>query len=135
MTARTLVVSATNLLARGFMLVPTDRLSRDGEPVNGLYAVARGIRAALAMKAPARAIAVVDPTPVEAWPDILKAQVPRLPEVVRTLGMHVVETPSPGDELNVVASYARAALEAGDDVVIVGVDKRYAQLVDRKSVV
>jgi DNA polymerase-1 len=129
MSLRTLVVSATNLLARGFMLIPTDRLARDGEPVNGLFAVARGIRAAVAMKAPARAIAVIDPTPVEAWPDLLKAQVPRLAELVRTMGMHVVETPAPGDELHVVASYAKAALTAGDDVVVVGVDKRYAQLV------
>ena len=70
MTARTLVVSATNLLARGFMLVPTDRMSRDGEPVNGLFAVARGIRAAVAMKAPARAVAVIDPEPQAAWPDL-----------------------------------------------------------------
>jgi DNA polymerase-1 len=32
----------------------------------------------------------------------------------------------------VVASYARAALEAGDDVIVVGVDKRYAQLVSER---
>ncbi|HUQ04747.1 MAG TPA: DNA polymerase [Kofleriaceae bacterium] len=126
---RTLVVSATNLLARGFMLIPTDRLSRDGEPVNGLFAVARGIRAAVAMKAPARAIAVIDPTAPEAWPDLLAAQLPQLAELLHTMGMHVVETPQAGDELHVVASYARAALEAGDDVVVVAVDKRYAQLV------
>src|SRR5580692_6428892 len=59
--SRTLVVSGTNLLARGFMVVPTDRKSRAGEPAGALY--------------------------------------------------------------------ARAALDAGDDVVVVGVDKRYAQLV------
>jgi DNA polymerase-1 len=33
------------------------------------------------------------------------------------------------DEPHVVASYTRAAVAAGDDVVIVGVDKRFAQLV------
>ncbi|HSO33384.1 MAG TPA: DNA polymerase, partial [Labilithrix sp.] len=44
-----------------------------------------------------------------------------------TLGLHVVEAE---DEAHVVASYASAALAAGDDVLIVGVDKRYAQLVE-----
>ena len=73
MTSRTLVVSASNLLARGFMVIPTDRRSPDGDPVNGLFAVARGIRAAVAMKAPARAVAVIDPTPPATWPDILQA--------------------------------------------------------------
>ncbi|MBZ0238856.1 MAG: hypothetical protein K8M05_41480, partial [Deltaproteobacteria bacterium] len=131
MTARTLVVSATNLLARGFMLVPTDRRSPDGDPVNGLFAVARGIRAALAMKAPARAVAVIDPSPPVTWPDLLQAQLPRLAALVRTMGMHVVDAPA-GDELHLVASYARAALDAGDDVVVVGVDKRYAQLVGER---
>ena len=58
MTDRTLVVSATNVLARGFLLVPTDRMSRGGAPVNGLFAVARAIRRVLAFKQPARAIAV-----------------------------------------------------------------------------
>ncbi len=126
MSDRTLVVSATNLLARGFQVVPTDRRARDGEPVNGLFAVARGIRRGVAFKTPARAVAVIDPTPPPAWPEQLRAQLPRLAELVRTLGLHVVES---ADELHVVASYARAALEAGDDVVVVGVDKRFAQLV------
>ncbi len=128
MTARTLVVSATNLLARGFMVVPTDRQAPDGDPVNGLFAVARGVRAAVAMKAPARAVAVIDPEPPSTWPELLQAQLPRLAELVRTLGMHVALA-APGEELHLVASYARAALDAGDDVVVVGVDKRLAQLV------
>jgi DNA polymerase-1 len=50
---------------------------------------------------------------------------------LRALGLQVVVT---ADELDVVASYATAAREAGDDVLVVGVDKRYAQLVgDRVS--
>lgn len=40
--------------------------------------------------------------------------------------MHVVRAEG---ELHVVASYVHAALEAGDDAIVVGVDKRYAQLV------
>ncbi len=126
MSTRTLVVSATNLLSRGFLVVPTDRRTPDGDPVNALFAVARGIRHAVGFKTPARAVAVIDPTPAAAWPEILKAQLPRLAELCRTMGLHVVES---ADELNLVASYARAALDAGDDVVVVGVDKRYAQLV------
>ena len=128
MAHRTLVASATNLLARGFLLVRTDREARDGAPVNALFAVARAIHRAIAQKAPARALAVIDTRPSSpAWPPILQAQLGPLPELLRTLGLHVVEAP---DEAHVVASYASAALDAGDDVIVVGVDKRYAQLVD-----
>src|SRR5687767_5935198 len=125
MPDRTLVASATNLLFRGFLVVPTDRKSRDGTPVNALFAVARAIHRVMAFKVPARAIAVIDERPNDAaWPEILKAQRPLLSELLQTLGLAVVEAP---DEAHLVASYTRAALDAGDDVIIVGVDKRYAQ--------
>ncbi|MEI9885802.1 MAG: DNA polymerase [Rhizomicrobium sp.] len=128
MASRTLVASATNLLARGFLVVPTDRKGRDGAPVNALFAVARALHRAIAIRSPTRAVAVIESNPHDArWPAILAAQLPQLPELLRTLGVHVVEAP---DEAAVVASYAAAALDAGDDVIIVGVDKRYAQLVD-----
>ncbi|NVB76999.1 MAG: hypothetical protein HOV81_01270 [Kofleriaceae bacterium] len=126
MTDRMLVASATNLMARGFLVVPTDRKSRAGDPVNGLFAVARAIARVLTFKAPARAVAVIDPTPNPAWPPLLAQQLPALRGLVETLGFHVVES---ADEFTTVASYAHAALEAGDDVIIIGVDKRYAQLV------
>ncbi len=125
MSERTLVVSATNLLARGFLVVPTDRKSRAGAPVNGLFAVARAIQHVLAWKTPARAVAVVD-VAGRKWPELLVPQLDGLRPLLRALGLHVVDA---ADETQVVASYARAAVSAGDDVVIVGVDKRYAQLV------
>ncbi len=128
MSDRTLVVSATNVLARGFLLVPTDRMSRAGEPVNGLFAVARAIRRVLAFKQPARAIAVIDANAAQTLqPAILAAQLGSLPGLLEALGMHVVVAP---DEVHVVASYACAALDRGDDAIVVGVDKRYAQLVN-----
>jgi DNA polymerase I len=131
MAPRTLVASATNLLARGFLVVATDRKGGDGAPVNALFAVARSIHRAIAIRAPTRAVAVIESKPhAAAWPAILTAQLAALPELLRTLGLHVVEAP---DEAAVVASYAAAAIEAGDDVLIVGVDKRYAQLVDDRS--
>ncbi|HTR50301.1 MAG TPA: DNA polymerase [Kofleriaceae bacterium] len=127
MADRTLIVSATNVLARGFLVVPTDRRSPAGEPVNALFALARGILSAIAFKVPARAVAVIEAGPAPAsWPPILREQLPRVEELARTLGCQVVTA---RDEVHVVASYARAALAAGDDVVVVGVDKRYAQLV------
>ncbi len=130
MPDRTLVASATNLLRRGFLVVPTDRKSRAGQPVNGLFAVARAIHRALAFKLPARAIAVIDANAPNAdadpWPEMLTSQLEHLPRLLRALGLHVVHAP---DELHVVASYARAAVTAGDDAIIVGVDKRFAQLV------
>ena len=60
MSDRTLVASATNLLARGFLVVPTDRRSRAGDPVNALFAVARAIHRVIAFKLSARAVAVVE---------------------------------------------------------------------------
>ncbi len=127
MSDRTLVVSATNVLSRGFLLVPTDRTSRAGEPVNALFAVARAIQRVIAFKRPSRAVAVIDAHAAR-WltPALLAAQLAPLPELLETLGIQVVVAP---DEVHVVASYARAALDAGDDVIVVGVDKRYAQLV------
>ena len=122
MPERTLVASATNLLARGFMVVPTDRKAPGGLVVNALFAVARGILRGLAFKLPARAVAVLGPADPK-WPAILADQRPLLAELCRTLGLAVVET---DDEVRTVTAYTRDALAAGDDVVIVGIDKRYA---------
>ena len=131
MPERTLVASATNLLARGFLVVPTDRRSRDGQPVNGLFAVARAIHKALSFRRPARAIAVMEKNaPPPGWPEALRAQLGPLPELLGALGLTVVHAE---DEVHVVASYASRALEAGDDVIVVGVDKRFAQLVGEGS--
>jgi len=127
---RTLVASAVNLLARGFMIVPTDRKSRSGEPAGALFAVARAIQRAVAFKQPARAVAVVEASPDTAkWPAILQAQLGPLAELLGALGCQVVRA---DDELSVCASYTRAALDAGDDVIVVGIDKRYAQLVGER---
>src|SRR5262245_6858537 len=125
MSERTLIVSATNLLARGFLEVPTDRKSRAGAPVNGLYAVARAVMHVLPWKLPARAVAIVD-TGGRQWPDLLVPQLEALPQLLRSLGLSVVEA---AGEPHLVAAYTRAATAAGDDAVIVGMDKRYAQLV------
>jgi DNA polymerase-1 len=127
MSDRMLVASATNLLARGFLVVPTDRRGRDGAPVNALFAVARAIHRVLAFKLPARAVAVVEAAPAtERWPPLLVEQLPALRGLLEALNLTVVEATG---ELDVVASYAHAALAAGDDAIVVGVDKRFAQLV------
>jgi len=121
---RLVVVAATNLLARGFQVVPTDRR------FNGLYAVARAIARVLGNRPPSRAIAVIEARPPpESWPPLLTAQLPALPELLRTLGFQVVEAEG---ELDVVASYARSAVEEGGDAIVVGVDKRLAQLVSER---
>jgi hypothetical protein len=124
---RTLAIAATNLLARGFLVVPTVRKSRAGAPVNGLYAVARAVLHVLDWKGPARAVAIVDRHGRQ-WPELLVSQLEQLPALLRALGVSVVEA---DQEPHVVASYTRAAVAAGDDVVIVGVDKRFAQLVTK----
>jgi DNA polymerase-1 len=125
MSDRTLIVSATNLLARGFLVVPVDRRSREGAPANGLYAVARAVLHVLDWKLPSHAVAIVDRDSRE-WPPLLRPQLEQLPPLLRALGLTVVEAP---DEPHLVASYARAAVDAGEDAVVVGADKRYSQLV------
>ena len=125
MPDRTLIVSGTNTLARGYYAVPVDR------PHNALFAVARGLIKAIAFKVPARAVVVIDTAaPFASWAPGLKTQLPQLAPLVRAFGFHVVEA---ADELHLVASYAQAALDAGDDVVVVGMDKRYAQLVGDRT--
>src|SRR5262252_6908967 len=118
MADRTLVVSAGNTLARGYLVVPTDRRSPGGEPVNALFAVARAIQRVMAFKQPSRAVAVLDPGAAAAaspaWPPLLAAQLAPLPGLLEALGVRVVEAPG---EVHVVASYARAALDDGDDVI------------------
>jgi len=127
MSDRTLVASATNLLSRGFLVVPTDRRSRDGAPVNALFAVARAIHRVIAFKVPARAVAVIEASPHRAgWPPLLVQQLPMLRELCEALGLRVVEAT---DEVHVVASYAHAAIADGNDAIVAGVDKRFGQLV------
>ncbi|MBA3395917.1 MAG: hypothetical protein H0T89_25015 [Deltaproteobacteria bacterium] len=88
MPDRTLIVSATNVLARGYYAVPTDRVSERGEPVNALFAVARGVVKAIAFKVPARAIAVIDAAPPSTtWPLQLQAQGPALRPLLEALGL------------------------------------------------
>lgn len=125
MSDRTLIASATNLLARGFLVVPTDRKAPAGAPVNGLFAVARALMHVLAWKTPARAVAIVD-AKSRAWPELLQKQLPELPKLLAALGFHVIEGEG---EPHLVASYTQAAIDRGDDAVIAGMDKRYAQLV------
>jgi DNA polymerase-1 len=132
MSDRTLVISASNLLARGYLTVPTDRRSPAGEPVNALFAVARALHRVIAFKAPARAVAVIDEDAAAAargWPPLLAAQLPALAPLLELHGIHTVHAPG---EAHAVASYAQAALDAGDDAIVVGMDKRFAQLVDER---
>jgi len=126
MTRRVLVAHASNLLARGFLTSASDRMAENGQPTNALFAVARALLRALAFKEPEFAVAVIDAEPNDASPPLLKQQAERLAEVFTIHGMRVVRASNPAD---VVASYTRAALDDGCDVVVVGSDKRLAQLV------
>ncbi len=131
MSERTVVIAATNVLARGFQTVPTDRLGALGQPVNALYAVAGAVLRAFAFKTPTRAVALVDPTPRSSWPALLSGQLPALIPLLNAMGLEVIESEA---EFHLAASYVHAAREAGDDVVVVGMDKRLAQLVEEGSV-
>src|SRR6266404_3222734 len=104
---RTIVMSATNVLLSGYMVVPTDRRTPGGEPAGALFAVARAIVRVLQSKVPARAVAVIgNDLDTSKWPELLRAQLPELPRMLRGMGFHVVDAPG---EQQVVASYAAAA--------------------------
>jgi DNA polymerase-1 len=126
MRSRTVIVHATNLLARGFVAESTDRRADDGRPTNALFGVTRALLRAIAFKEPEHAVAVVDDTPTDEWPPLLKAQLPLLGDLLEAHGMHVV---SSGQAADLVASYVQSAIDHGHDVVVVGSDKRLAQLV------
>jgi len=102
---------------RGFLVVADGFAgSRDGDPVNALFAVARAIHRVLAFKVPARAVAVIDASPSRAgWSPLLVPQLARLRGLCEALGLGVVEAP---DEVHVVASYAQAALAEGHDAIV-----------------
>src|SRR4051794_35021915 len=119
---RTVVVSATNVLAAGYQVIPIDRFTPTNEPAGALFAVARAVLRVLAFKLPAGAIAVVASEVPESWPELLRVQVAPLSSMLASLGFHVVPS---SRELDLVASYAAAARAAGDDVIVVGRDKRF----------
>ncbi len=112
---------------RGFLAAPPDRTSEDGSPTNALFALTRALRKSLAFKTPDLAVAVLDAqSDTEGWSPLLVAQLARLEEVLRAHGVHVVTAV---DAIQVVAAYVHAARGVGHDVVLVGSDKRLAQLV------
>ncbi|NUP08920.1 MAG: hypothetical protein HOW73_22965 [Polyangiaceae bacterium] len=128
MARRTLVVLASHLLTRGYLVVETDRKNEANLPTNGLYALTGALVRALGFKTPDCAVAVLDGClDASTLPPLLKPQVERLPSLLEAYGLHVVTSGRPAD---VVASYTRAALDDGQDVVVVGSDKRLAQLVE-----
>lgn len=127
MSRRLLVVHATHLLVRGFQVVSPDRKAPDGAPTNALFAVASALRRALGHKQPDHAVAILDGS-VDAskLPALLQPQRDALPALLEAHGLRVVTCDRPADA---VASYTEAALAEGGDVVILGSDKRFAQLV------
>jgi len=127
---RVVIVLGDNLLLRGFQTAAPGRRARDGTPTHALYVLTRALRAALDFKEPTLAVAVLDGDLDEnALDDGLRAQRPLLGGLFEAHGLRVVEA---GHPEQVVAAYVQAALDAGHDVVVVGSDKRLAQLVGDK---
>src|ERR1700712_4323665 len=129
MTDGVVLAPATNLLVRGALIATPGRTTRAGAPSHVRFAITRALLQALSFKAPALAVAVFDATVPELAP-ALRAELDSLPELFEKLGFQTVTAHEPA---NVVASYARAAIEQRHDVVIVGSDKRLAQLVDENT--
>ncbi len=127
MAHRTLIVHATNLLVRGFLAAPTDRRSDAGLPTNALFALTRALRRVMAFKQPDFAVAVVDTSlPVDTCAPLLREQIAPLGALLERHGLPIVNV---SRAVDTVASYAQAALDLQHDVVVIGSDKRLAQLV------
>ncbi|MEM6931804.1 MAG: 5'-3' exonuclease H3TH domain-containing protein, partial [Myxococcota bacterium] len=127
MPGRSIVVHTTDLFVRSFQAVAPDRLDPSGRPVNALFGVARGLLRVLSRKTPDRAVAIVDAAaPDPRWPRPLRDQHDRLDELVGAHGFVVVEAAAP---LAAVGASVEQAVQAGHEVVVVGADKRLAQLV------
>ena len=128
MPDRVVIALGDNLLLRGFQTATPGRRALDGTPTHALFVLTRALLAALDMKEPARAVAVLDAaiSAGDELPDGLGPQRALLAETFEAHGLKVVEAQAPEQ---VVASYTQAALDAGHDVVLVGSDKRLAQLV------
>ncbi len=127
MTDRLLIVHATHLLSRGYLSVSDDRQTPEGDPAGALFAATSALRRALAFKEPEMAVAIFDAdADTSSWSSSLASQQERFPDLLRAQGITVTTASSAAD---VVASYTKAARETGHDVVIVGSDKRLAQLV------
>ncbi len=124
MDARTLLVDATHVLGRAFFTTSPERQAPDGSASNALFALAGALRRAFAFKTPTHAVALLEPAPE--WPAELLSQHARLAAFLEAHGVRVLEC---AEAAPLIAGYTAAALEAGGDVVIVGSDKRLAQLV------
>jgi len=125
MTDRVVVALATNLLTRGASIATPGRTSRDGAPAHVRFAITRALLQAVSFKTPEYALAVFDADVPELVP-ALRAELDLLPALFAGLGFQCIVASRPAD---VVAAYTRAALSARHDVVVVGSDKRLAQLV------
>ena len=126
---RSLVVHATDVLARAFQSVSVERRASDGRPTNALFGAVRTIRRALSFRSPDRAIAVLATEPPEGWPPALTAQIDPWRNLLEAHGLALATVAHPE---HTVADYVRAALAANGDVVVVGSDKRLAQLVGER---
>lgn len=119
MSERALLVHATHLLQTGAAVA--------SDPAGALSGVIGAVRRALAFKDPEVAVALLDEAPD--WgelPAVVQEQHTLLAEVLRAHGFAILTAPEP---IHLVAAYTAAALESGRDVIVVGSDKRLAQLV------
>lgn len=129
MAQRVVIALATNLLVRGALVATPGRMARDGSRSHVRFAITRALLQAISFKAPDLALAVFEAEAPELAPE-LRAELDGLPELFSHHGFTSIVTERAAD---LVASYTRAALETGADVVVVGSDKRLAQLVGDRA--
>jgi DNA polymerase-1 len=116
---RAVVIHAPSLLRKALATSSGGRWDPSGRPTDALFAIAAALDRVWAFKQPDVAVALLDDAPSG-------EQAARLPELLAALGVPWRTAPDPA---RAAATLTRAATDDGYDVVVVGSDKRLAQLV------
>ncbi|HEU0196057.1 MAG TPA: DNA polymerase I [Nevskiaceae bacterium] len=135
------LIDASGWLFRAYHALPP-LTNAQGEPTGAVYGFAQMVRRLEHEVAPQRILVVFDApggsfrnemyadykANRDATPEDLKAQFPKIVELVKALGLPILSVPGVEAD-DVLGSYARAAEAAGEDVLIVTSDKDLSQLV------
>ncbi|TAM10611.1 MAG: DNA polymerase I [Nevskiaceae bacterium] len=135
------LIDASGWLFRAYHALPP-LTNAQGEPTGAVYGFAQMLRRLEHDLQPERILVVFDApggtfrdtlfaaykANRDATPEDLKAQFPKIVELVEAQGLPLVAVPGVEAD-DVIGSYARAAEAAGNDVLIVTSDKDLAQLV------
>ena len=142
--AKWLLVDGFNLAYRGFFAIP--ELGRaDGFPTNALHGWVKALWRLADLEKPDRTLVFFDlggaqdrlalhpdyKANREEMPEALSKQIPVIKELTRAMGLGGVEQDGVESD-DLLASYAWALAQRGDEVLVVSSDKDFAQIVGER---